>query len=362
MDTTFSLDSENTIHDPILTGDNIEDESPIEEEINKKDNTLVPWIESTRPEKIEDILSHEKIKKILTNYVKTKKFPHLLFYGPPGTGKTSAAKALAKEFYGKYSDLMVLEINASEDRGIDVVRNKIHGFVLSTPNFYENMSGQFKMVILDEADSMTSEAQAMLRHVIEAYTPNARFCLICNFKNKIIDAIQSRCTISKFNPLRDSDMKDKVIEISKKHNINITSGGINMLLKIANGDMRRLLNSLQSTSMQDEKIDQEFLSDCLGYPSDKNMKYILETLKGKSLEKNISKLNQYIKSSGVSLRNILSELNDDIYNKVIKKKITSQSSNNILKGLSDMEINLCMSPSVYLQIKTLASIYFIELN
>lgn len=324
--------------------------------------TKLPWAERFRPDNLDDIVSHNHIKETFKNYVEYKTFPHLLFYGPSGTGKTSTINAFAKELYGDQFELMVLEINASEERGIDVVRSKIRDFVITRANFFGDTMSLFKLVILDEADAMTNEAQAMLRRVIETHTDNARFCLICNYKSKIIDAIQSRCTMFKFPPLDKKSILKRVESISLDQNINVTKCGVDMLVKISKGDMRKLLNIFQSVSMLDKAIDSEFVSVCLGYPGLKDMEYIEKILQGKNIEKNLKKLEKYITDNGFAIQNIITELTEMIYKEVISENINVHKANNILKGLADIEVNLCHSPNISIQLATLVSIYFISYN
>lgn len=150
----------------------------------------------------------------MEKFVQADQLPHLLFYGPPGTGKTSTIMALAHRLYGKNCKNHVLELNASDDRGIDVVRGQIKSFA-STRNVFSTQQDTFKLIVLDEADAMTQAAQSALRRVIEQYTRNVRFCIICNYVNKIIPAIQSRCTRFRFSPLDTAQIArrlDGVIE------------------------------------------------------------------------------------------------------------------------------------------------------
>lgn len=160
-------------------------------------------------------------------------------------GKTSTIMACAKKMYGEHYSSMTLELNASDDRGIDVVRNQIKEFAGTKKLF----SSGIKLIILDEADAMTSEAQAALRRVIEKYTSNTRFCMICNYVNKIIPALQSRCTKFRFAPLRAEQIISRLQDVIRIEHVNATNDGENAILQLADGDLRRVLNLLQSTSM-----------------------------------------------------------------------------------------------------------------
>lgn len=157
----------------------------------------MPFVEKYRPENLDRIISHVEIVKTIRKFIESKKLPHLLFHGPPGTGKTSCMIAIAKELYGSQYRNMTLELNASDDRGIGVVRDQIKSFC-STQQL---MSKGMKLVILDESDSMTGPAQFALRRIVEKYSKTTRFCFICNFVSKIIPALQSRCTRFRFGPL-----------------------------------------------------------------------------------------------------------------------------------------------------------------
>lgn len=170
-----------------------------------------PWVEKYRPSSLDDLIAHQEIISTLNRLINAQKLPHLLFYGPPGTGKTSMIIAIARRLYGKNYGSMVLELNASDDRGIDVVRNQIKEFAGTKKLFSQGV----KLIILDEADSMTNDAQFSLRRVIEKYTKNARFCLICNYVSKIIPALQSRCTRFRFAPLDESQVSGRVKHIAE---------------------------------------------------------------------------------------------------------------------------------------------------
>ncbi|EEH56045.1 uncharacterized protein MICPUCDRAFT_18318 [Micromonas pusilla CCMP1545] len=202
------------------------------------------WVEKYRPSRLADVAAHKDIIDTIGRLTKEDKLPHLLLYGPPGTGKTSTILAVAKELYGPAFAQMTLELNASDDRGIDVVRNEIQSFA-STMRF--NATG-FKLIILDECDSMTKDAQFALRRVIEKYTKHTRFCLIGNYVSKIIPALQSRCTRFRFAPLGPESVRERVKHVVASEGVEITEEGLAAVQTLGAGDMRRTLNILQARS------------------------------------------------------------------------------------------------------------------
>lgn len=213
--------------------------------VPQKNKENLPWVEKYRPSSLKELISHKSIIDTITKFIEERKLPNLLFYGPPGTGKTSTIVACAKQMYGNSYHTMALELNASDERGIDVVRKTIKEFA-STQNI--SFKG-VKLVILDEADSMTASAQFALRRIMEKYAKNTRFCLICNYVSKIIPALQSRCTRFKFKQIPVEDAKLRVKEICAAENLNISEDGIESIFKLSEGDMRKVVNMLQSISI-----------------------------------------------------------------------------------------------------------------
>lgn len=223
----------------------------------------LPWVEKYRPNKLDELISHGEIIKTIQRFMDEGKLPHLLFYGPPGTGKTSTIKACAKMMFGSSYKSMTLELNASDERGIGVVRNQIKTFAGTRTVF--NSTG-VKLVILDEADAMTNDAQAALRRVIEKYSKNTRFCIICNYVSKITPAVQSRCTRFRFAPLSADQMSIQIKRVAKAEQLTVTDDGMEALVQLAHGDMRRALNVMQSTSMAFPVVSMDNVYTVTGHP------------------------------------------------------------------------------------------------
>jgi replication factor C small subunit len=210
------------------------------------------WIEKYRPKSLSDIVGQKEIVERLQAYVQKKSMPHLLFTGRAGTGKTSCAIALVREFFGEDWRLNFQELNASDERGIDVVRTKIKDFARMAP-----IGSEFKVIFLDEADALTSDAQAALRRTMEMYTRTCRFILSCNYSSKIIEPIQSRCAVFSFRPLRPEDIRDYLGRIAKKEDLTIEKDGMEALIYVAQGDLRRATNALQVAAAMGDTIDDE---------------------------------------------------------------------------------------------------------
>ncbi|GMH80723.1 hypothetical protein TL16_g08670, partial [Triparma laevis f. inornata] len=266
----------------------------------------LPWVEKYRPSTLSDLVAHEDIISILTRLTDANKLPHLLLYGPPGTGKTSTIVAMAKKMYGiKGYKGYVLELNASDDRGIDVVRNQIKDFA-STKQLFSTSST--KLIILDECDAMTSDAQFALRRVIEKYSASVRFCLICNYVGKIIPALQSRCTRFRFAPLEKEQIRERLMEVAGEEKCEIQDDGVEAILDLASGDMRRVMNLLQSTHMSYTQITQTNVYLTSGAPLPANIDIICQSMFNDNFNTACEVLNKYVKEYGYALHDILTEV------------------------------------------------------
>jgi len=211
------------------------------------------WIEKYRPKKLEDVVGQVEVVKRLKSYIQARNLPHLLFSGPPGVGKTACAICVARELFGEGWTNNFTELNASDERGIDVVRTKIKNFARTSPLG----EAEFKIIFLDEADALTSDAQSALRRTMEKYTSSCRFIMSCNYSSKIIEPIQSRCAVYRFKPISGTAVDERIKHIAKIEGITLTDDGLEAIRYVAAGDMRRAINALQAAAMLDKTVNMD---------------------------------------------------------------------------------------------------------
>lgn len=202
---------------------------------------------------MKDIVGQDEVIKRLLSYVKSGNLPHLMFSGPPGVGKTASAISIAKEMFGDTWTNNFTELNASDERGIDVVRTKIKNFARTSPLG----EADFKIIFLDEADALTSDAQSALRRTMEKYTHTCRFILSCNYSSKIIEPIQSRCAVYRFSPISQEAIQQRVAYIAKEEGLEVTDEGMEAIKYVSQGDMRKAINSLQAAGLLEKKVDMD---------------------------------------------------------------------------------------------------------
>ncbi|KAF6834658.1 replication factor C [Colletotrichum plurivorum] len=318
----------------------------------------LPWVEKYRPVSLADVSGHQDILATINKFVDSNRLPHLLLYGPPGTGKTSTILALARRIYGAENmRQMVLELNASDDRGIDVVREQIKTFASTKQIFTLGPAksggmASYKLIILDEADAMTNTAQMALRRIMEKYTVNTRFCIIANYSHKLSPALLSRCTRFRFSPLKERDIRVLVDKVIEEEHVKILPDATDALVKLSKGDMRRALNVLQachasSTPLQlkdapkvaesdivRDTITTETIYNCIAAPQPDAIQEIVSTLMNvKDVTSCLTTINTLKVSRGLALADIITALSEELVKLETRPEVMIQW----LDGLADIE-------------------------
>ncbi|KAG2498885.1 hypothetical protein HYH03_003077 [Edaphochlamys debaryana] len=306
------------------------------------DGRNAPWVEKYRPKKLDDVAAHKEIIDTIKRLTAENRLPHLLLYGPPGTGKTSTILAVARQMYGPSLASMTLELNASDERGIDVVRQQIQDFA-STRTIFSN---KFKLIILDECDAMTNDAQFALRRVMEKYTRNARFCLICNYVSKVIPALQSRCTKFRFAPLNPTFVRERLQFVADSEGVKLGEGGLDSLVALGGGDMRRSLNILQSCHMAFDCVDRRAVYTCTGNPLPSDIEECLRWLLNEPVAEAFNRVQGLQVERGVALVDIVRELHPW----VMRMAMPVKAKVGLVERLADVEHRLAYSTSERLQL------------
>jgi len=266
------------------------------------------WIEKYRPQSLEDIAGHEAIVDRLRSYVARDDLSHMLFAGPAGTGKTTAAMAIAKELYGDDWEENFLELNASDERGIDVVRDRVKSFARTSFGGHD-----YRIIFLDEADALTSDAQSALRRTMEQFSNNVRFILSCNYSSQIIDPIQSRCAVFRFSPLADDAVAETIRTIAGEEGIEITDDGMDALVYVADGDMRKAINGLQAASMSGDTVDEEAVFEITSTARPEEIREMVERALDGDFTAARSQLDTLLTEEGIAGGDIIDQLHRSVW-------------------------------------------------
>ena len=273
------------------------------------ENGTMLWAEKYRPKKLAEIINQKHIVERVKAFVSNRNVPHMLFAGPAGCGKTTLSLCVARELYGKEWRANVLEKNSSDERGIDVIRGDIKNFARTRPMG----DVPYKIIILDEADALTQEAQQALRRTMETYTNVSRFILIANYSSKIIEPIQSRTAVFRFKPLTAEDMKKFANRIVEGEKLKMTNDAVDALIYLSEGDLRRVANLLQSSAALGGKITEDIVYDVASQAKPDDVKRMLEAaLKGK-FEDARQMLQEMLLKQGLSGGDVIREIHKQIY-------------------------------------------------
>lgn len=307
------------------------------------DSTI--WTERYRPKEFSDVVGHEDIVRRLESFVESRNMPHLMFTGPAGSGKTTLALVIAKKFFkDKWHDNF-LELNASDERGIDVIRQKVKSFARTKA--LEEFP--FKIILLDESDALTKEAQHALRRIMEMYTTTCRFILSCNVSSKIISPIQSRCAVFRFKLPEKKDVEKIVDRITKKENIKINNEALEVIYKKSNGDLRQVVNLLQASSTISKNITDKILYEVISEVQPKEIKAILEiAVRGNFLEAREKLLDTMLKQ-GLSGLDIIKTVSQEIWNLNIKQ----DDKIKLIERCGEIEFRLVEGSDEFIQLQAL---------
>lgn len=266
------------------------------------------WSEKYRPATLAEMRNQADAVGRLKRFAETKAMPHCLFAGPPGTGKTTAALCLAHDLFGERFMDAFMELNASDARGIDVIRTTVKEFArMATIS-----EVPFKILVLDEADNMTADAQHALRRTMERYTDTCRFILSCNYSGKIIEPIQSRCAIFRFVPLNEEDVAGYLKTIGEKEHVRLEDSGLRALTDASEGDLRKAINTLQAAASIGKPIDENLVYDVVSKAKPGDVQDLLETAIKGDFIKAREKLRSLLLQQGLSGKDILKQIHSEI--------------------------------------------------
>ncbi len=303
------------------------------------------WTEKYRPKTLDDVVGQKHVTERLKAYVASRNMPHLLLTGPAGTGKTTCSLALAKEMFGTEWKGNFIELNASDERGIDVVRGKIKEFARTAPLG----DADFKIIFMDEADALTNDAQAALRRTMEKYSGICRFILSCNYSSKIIDPIQSRCAVFRFKPLTVDDVSGFLNMIVEKENIDITEDAVKGLIHVARGDMRRAVNSLQVAASLGKKIDLDIIYQTTGMANPEAIKEMMNTALSGDFIKARDKLDDIMITFGLSGQDVIKQ----IHSAVFEMPITDREKVKMVEKVGEVEFRIVEGSNERIQLEAL---------
>lgn len=310
------------------------------------------WIEKYRPKILDEVVGQDEIIERLKAYVKTKNVPHLMFAGPAGTGKTTSAIALAKELYKDSWKQNFIELNASDERGIAIIRGKIKDFARTAPIG----NADFKIIFLDEADSLTSDAQSALRRTIEKYTRICRFILSVNYSSKIIEPIQSRCSVFRFSSIKEADIKKYLRKIATAEKLQITDDGLETLIFISRGDLRKAINVLQVGASVNKKITAELLYETSATAKPEDVKELINTALSGNFMAARTKLYDLLIKYGLSGEDIIKQIHQNIFDLAIP----DESKVRLIEKSGETEFRLIEGSNAHIQLEALLAQFVLE--
>ena len=303
------------------------------------------WTEKYRPKTFEELVGQDDIVKRVENLTRAMNIPHLLLAGPAGTGKSTLALIIVKELFGKTWKENYLELNASDERGIDVVRQKVKDFARTKA--IGNVP--FKVIFLDEADALTKEAQQALRRTMENYTSTCRFVMSCNYSSKILDPIQSRCVILRFKLLEKKDIEKRVKIIAEKEKLQINDDAIESLYESSEGDCRRVINLLQASASISSSVTADLVNTLTSGAKPRDIKIVLEYALSGDFLKSKEKLLDIMLRESISGTDIIKSIQKEIWNLQIDDELKVR----LTEKTGEIEFRLVEGSDEFIQLEAL---------
>ncbi len=309
------------------------------------DADILPWTEKYRPRRLDEVVGQEDTVRSLRAFVKRRNMPNMLFAGPPGVGKTTCALALAGELFGDGIAGNFLELNASDDRGIDVVRGRIKDFARSV----SLGDAPFKLIFLDEGDALTSDAQQALRRTMEANSSVTRFIISANYSSRIIEPIQSRCAVFRFMPLREEEMKKTLEHVGKSEKLKVDEKAYAAVYYVSEGDMRRALNALQGCAMHSEHITEALVHRISSRATPKEVREMVDLAMEGRFQESRERLDRLIIHYGLSGEDILGQ----VYREIPRLETPEKHRMKLIEAVGECNFRLVQGANERIQIEAL---------
>jgi replication factor C small subunit len=307
------------------------------------------WTEKYRPKRISEVIGQAAISERLGAFARSRSFPNMIFAGPAGVGKTTSAIALANELYEDKKGEAFLELNASDSRGIDVIRGRVKEFARTMPM----TNGLVKTIFLDEADALTQEAQHALRRTMEKYSATTRFIFSANYASKIIEPIQSRCVVLRFKLLNEEEVKKYISRIAKGENLEIDDKAMEALVYVSEGDLRKLTNTIQSAAVLDRKVTDKTIYDLSSRARPREVAAMLRSAATGDYLKARLELNTLMFSYGMSGEDILMQC----YREALDMEIADEQKLQLVKSIGECNFRIVEGANERIQLEAmLASI------
>jgi replication factor C small subunit len=299
------------------------------------------------------VVGQEEIVRRLKSYVRSRNVPHLLFSGPPGVGKTAAAISMVRELYGDDWRANFIELNASDERGIDVVRHKVKDFARTAPLG----DAEFKVIFLDEADALTNDAQSALRRTMERYSSICRFVLSCNYSSKIIEPIQSRCAVYRFRSLSDDAVAERMEKIAKDEGVKVTKEGMDAITYVARGDMRKAINALQAASLMEEQVTEETIYQITATARPEQIKELIEAAISGKFTAARSLLDELLLVQGLSGEDVIIQIHRQMLSLMDSDDLSATTVVRLMDRIGEIDFRMTEGANERIQLEALLA-YF----